>query len=182
VHAAGPPAAPAEADAIVSTEPARPVGVATADCLPILLAARGGEAVAAVHAGWRGLARGVIPAAVAALGRVAGASAGLVAVLGPHIGPCCYEVDEPVLGPLRERFGAGLGPALRPGRPAHAWLDLGLLGRAALLEAGLAAEDVGFLPDTCTRCDSRRFHSFRRDGPRAGRLLHFAAARTQTKS
>lgn len=183
VNATATAAAPGEADAIVSAEPARAVGIATADCLPILLASRDGELVAAVHAGWRGLAQGVIPAAVATLGRLAGGRPGLVAALGPHIGPCCYEVDEPVLGPLRERFGAGFEPALGAGRPGHAWLDLGALGRVALLEAGLDPADIGLLPDACTHCDARRFHSYRRDGPRAGRLLHFVAARAaQTKS
>jgi len=169
-----------EADAVLSTLPGVPVGVVTADCVPVLMASGGGGAVAAVHAGWRGLAAGVLPAALAALRRIAaerGATpAPLWAVLGPHIGPCCYEVDAAVWEALRPRFGAVLTQALRPGRPGHAQLDLGALARAALRAAGVEEHNLSALPDACTRCHGERFHSYRRDGARAGRLLHWIAA------
>jgi YfiH family protein len=157
-----------EADASVATRPGLAVGVVTADCVPVLVAA-GPHAVAAVHAGWRGLARGVIPRALEALAQAA-PGARLVAAIGPSIGPCCYEVDAPVIEAMRERFGVAVEPALRPARPGHALLDLAALARAALLVAGVPAESIGVV-GACTRCDAARFHSFRRDGPRAGRLL-----------
>lgn len=157
-----------EADASVSTRSGVAVGVVTADCVPVLVAA-GGSAVAAVHAGWRGLARGVIPRALEALAAAA-PGAGVVAAIGPSIGPCCYEVDAPVIEAMRERFGAAAEGALRPVRPGHALLDLATLARAALLAAGVPARAIGTVA-ACTRCDAERFHSFRRDGPRAGRLL-----------
>lgn len=168
-----------EADAVVSREPGVPVGVVTADCVPILLAARDGRAVAAVHAGWRGLAAGVVAQGVDALRR-AGEGQGalpaeIVAAVGPRIGPCCYEVDAPVLDALAARFG-DLGDAARPVRPGHAHLDLGALALRELVTQGLSPRHVGALSDVCTRCDARRFHSYRRDGPRAGRLWHFVAA------
>ncbi len=166
-----------EADAVVSRAPGVAVGVATADCVPVLVASADGAAVAAIHAGWRGLACGVIPAGVAALRELARPGSVLVAAIGPHIGACCYEVDAPVLGPLAERFGAALEPALRPARSGHAYLDLGELARAALVAAGVEAARVGALADACTACDALRFHSYRRDGPRSGRLIHFVAAR-----
>jgi hypothetical protein len=157
-----------EADASLATRPGVVVGVVTADCVPVLIAA-GGAAVAAVHAGWRGLARGVIPRALEALSAAA-PRAGLVAAIGPSIGPCCYEVDAPVIDAMRERFGAAAEGALRPARPGHALLDLAALARAALLAAGVPAISIGAVA-ACTRCDAERFHSFRRDGAGAGRLL-----------
>jgi len=163
------PHALGEADASVATRPGVAVGVVTADCVPVLLAA-GPRAVGAVHAGWRGLARGVIPRALEALTRTA-PGAGLVAAIGPAIGPCCYEVDAPVIDAMRERFGAAAEAALGPARAGHALLDLAALAREALLGAGVPAASIGQVPGACTRCDAARFHSYRRDGPRAGRLL-----------
>jgi YfiH family protein len=157
-----------EADAALATRPGVSVGVVTADCVPVLVAA--GGAVAAVHAGWRGLAAGVIPRALEAISAVAPGAAPVAAV-GPCIRGCCYEVDGPVLDALRKRFGDALDAALAPARPGHAFADLAALARAALLAAGLPEEGVGVLPGACTRCDAARFHSFRRDGAAAGRLL-----------
>jgi len=172
---AGP--SPPDADAITSKLAGQAVAVVTADCVPILVAAADGSAVAAVHAGWRGLAAGVIEAGVAALGELAGGSASLVAVVGPHIGACCYEVDQPVLDGLGDRFGDSLASTTRPTRPDHVALDLGGLSRLALQRAGLVPAAVGSVPDACTRCDAKRFHSYRRDGLASGRLVHFIAAR-----
>jgi hypothetical protein len=162
---------PAQADAVLCLEPGVAVGIVTADCLPILAASADGRAVVAIHAGWRGLAQGVIEAGITALAR-AGAS-GILAAVGPHVGACCYEVDAPVLTALSGRYGDALEAAIRPGRVGHAWLDLGLLAREALTRSGVAAEAIGLLTNACTSCDRRRFHSYRRDGARSGRLLHF---------
>lgn len=172
---------PPEADAVVSLEPGVPVAVVTADCVPVLLATPSGHGVAAVHAGWRGLAGGVLGAAVEALARSSGTAPGqLAAGIGPHIGPCCYEVDAPVLEALAAGRSDGLRAAARPARPGHALLDLGRLTVAALVAAGVPADSIGRSAGACTRCDAERFHSYRRDGPRAGRLLHFiAASRTE---
>lgn len=166
-----------EGDAIVSDRAGVPVGVVTADCVPILLASADGRWVAAVHAGWRGLARGVIAAAGEALECAGVALAHARAVVGPHVRACCYEVDAPVVEALAERFGARLGAALAPAREGHWRLDLEQLARAALEEAGFARERVAALAGACTACDAERFHSHRRDGPRAGRLVHYVAAR-----
>ena len=165
---------PPEADGVVSTDPGVAVGVVTADCLPILVASDGGRAVAAIHAGWRGLAHGVVGHGIDALRRSAGAGR-LVAAIGPHIGACCYEVDAPVIDALTQTFGA-IDDALRPTRPGHALLDLGALAAEALARSGVARDDIGLVSDACTRCDPLRFHSYRRDGPRAGRLVHYIAA------
>jgi len=161
-----------EADAIVSLRPGPPVAIVTADCVPILVAA--GDVVAAVHAGWRGLARGVVTRALDVVVSRAG-DASPVAVIGPHIGPCCYEVDAPVLDGLGARFVDDLPEALAPSRPGHHRLDLGLLARRELLRAGLDGADVAGLSGACTFCDAEHFHSYRRDGRRAGRLVHFVS-------
>jgi YfiH family protein len=152
--------------------------VVTADCVPILVASERGDAVAAIHAGWRGLARGVVGTGIDAL-RHAAPGAPLRAVVGPHIGPCCYEIDAPVIEALGAAFGAALADALAPARAGHARLDLAALARVALLRAGLAPQGVAGLPRSCTRCEPERFHSYRRDGARAGRLVHFIAASCQ---
>ena len=165
-----------EADALVSDAPGVPIGVVTADCVPILLATPSG-CVAAVHAGWRGLAAGVVGAAVDAFGQLAADASLAVAVVGPRVGASCYEVDAPVVEALATRCGDALDASLAPTRPGHWQLDLGRVARDLLERAGLAATRIGVIEDACTACDSERFHSFRREGPNAGRLFHFAVAR-----
>jgi YfiH family protein len=168
---------PDEADAIVCQTPGLPVAVATADCVPILAATTTGDGVAAIHAGWRGLAQGVVAAAIAALRACSSDDADIVAAVGPHIGRCCYEVDDPVLSALTSRFGSeGMREAATVTRPGHARIDLGMLVSDELTAFGVAR--VGGLEGTCTRCDALRFESFRRDGEGAGRMLHFIVPRS----
>ena len=167
---------PGHADAIVSTLARVPVGVLTADCVPVLLAVDDGRVVAAIHAGWRGLAAGVVPSAFETMERVAAGWRRVAAVIGPHVGACCYEVDSPVIERLRIRFAQHLDSALTPVNPEHSMLDLGALVRLELIRAGVPPAEVGSFPDACTCCDAERFHSHRRDGDRAGRLLHWIAA------
>ena len=165
-----------DADALVCDQPGVAIGVVTADCLPVLIAAPSG-AVAAAHAGWRGLAAGVLAEAVAALRAIAPDADRAVAVIGPHVAAPCYEVDEPVVRALAARFGAAVDAALRATRPGHFEVDLGQLARLDLERAGLARVRIAAIADACTACDPERFHSYRRDGPGAGRLFHFVTAR-----
>ena len=129
----------------------------TADCLPVLLCGRGGRAIAAAHAGWRGLAAGVIEQTVAALGAD---SDEVVAWLGPAIGPEAFEVG----GEVREAF-VGEDPEAAAdfrARGAGKWLaDLYGLARRRLGRAGVRRVYGGGL---CTYGDPARFYSFRRDG------------------
>jgi hypothetical protein len=124
--------------------------VLSADCIPIVLGATG--AVAALHAGWRGLAGGVLEEGVRALSDVGGCGE-IVAIVGPCAGACCYEVGEEV--------HAAFGDAHRDGR----LIDLRAIAHERLLAAGVAQ-----VRDTqaCTICDER-FFSHRREGVRAGR-------------
>ena len=140
-----------DADAAVTATPGCAVAVRTADCAPVVLVADG--AVGVVHAGWRGLAAGVVEAAVAAL-RSLDAGSVVRAHLGPCIRPGCYEFDGPELDVLVDRFGAGVRGSTTWGTPA---LDLPHLVREALGAAGVdeLADDAG-----CTACD-RRWYSHR---------------------
>jgi YfiH family protein len=166
-----------DADALVCDVPELPIGVVTADCLPVLIAAPSG-AVAAVHAGWRGLVAGVLTSAFEALREIAPDAERGVAVIGPHVGARCYEVDEPVVQGCVARFGdAATSAALESTRAGHWQIDLARLAHLDLARAGLAEDRVAALSDACTACDAERFHSFRRDGPGSGRLFHFIAVR-----
>ena len=142
-----------EADALWTDEPGLPIGALSADCVPIAIARVGDDrrALAVVHAGWRGLLAGVVPAAASTLGGK------LAAAVGPAIGPCCYEVGEEVARPLQAAFGSDV---VRDGRA-----DLPLAAERALRTAGVAAVDV-LAP--CTSCDGR-FFSHRRDAGVTGR-------------
>lgn len=173
---------PGEADVVVSTLPGVAVGVMTADCVPVLIAMDGGRVVAAVHAGWRGIAAGVMPSALEAMSRFAARPGSARAVIGPHIGPCCYEVDAPVIERLRVRFSKLVDSVKTPVSPGHWMLDLGALVRLELVRSRVKRANLGSFPDACTCCDAARFHSHRRDGARAGRLLHWIAASTAKSS
>lgn len=167
---------PGEADALVSDTPGLAVAIVTADCVPILLADASAGVVAAVHAGWRGLAAGVVSRGVEALLARGADPTRLRAAIGPHIGSGCYEVDEPVIAGLRARFGVLAQAALAPTRAGHAELSLAALVGEDLRGSGVLAAHIGSAAAACTRCEPRRFHSYRRDGPRAGRLLHWIVA------
>jgi YfiH family protein len=162
-----PPPDGAEADALVSTEAGVAVAVYTADCVPMLVAECEGRGVAVIHAGWRGSAGRIAEVAVAAAVRAIGCTpADLVAVIGPHIGPCCYEVDAPVRAAIEE---AGV---FRPGeREGHWQLDLGLLNRLQLERAGVPPARIAAVGG-CTACDPATYASYRRDGT-ARRMLHY---------
>ena len=145
-----------EADAAWTATPGTVCAVLTADCLPVLLCDEGGSCVAAIHAGWRGLAAGVIEQAVAALPV---APDRLLAWLGPAIGPLAFVVGDEV----REAFIGQLASASAAFRPATAggWhADLYRLARQRLGLLGVARVSGG---GWCTYRDPERFFSYRRD-------------------
>ena len=157
-----------EADAAVAEAPGLVLGIETADCLPVLVVDPVRRAVAAAHAGWRGTAAGVARAAVATL--VAGGSRteDLIAATGPGIGPCCYEVGDE----LRSAFGEGGAEFFRRGPRGRPHLDVRAANERQLREAGIA-EDRIHRVDDCTRCRADLYHSYRRDGKNAGRMINF---------
>jgi YfiH family protein len=157
-----------EADASLAEAPGFLLGIETADCLPILLVDPRRRAVAAAHAGWRGTAAAVACRAVEALVARGSRTSDLVAALGPAIGPCCYEVGEE----LRGAFGAEADLVLRPGPKGRPHLDLRTANTRQLLRAGLPERSLHQL-DECTFCRADRYHSYRRDGRGAGRMISF---------
>src|SRR6266508_3301406 len=156
----GPPEARpplAEADGIVTRQPGLVLAVFTADCVPVLLADPAAGVVGAVHAGWRGLAAGVVEAGVAAfagLGADLGAS---VALVGPAIGPCCYEVGPEVAEAVGERYSAAAATTLK----GSLAIDTTAAAVQALERAGVGAVRAA---QQCTAHQPERFFSYRRDG------------------
>ncbi len=145
-------------DALVTDRHELAVAVVTADCVPVLLA--GDRWVAAVHAGWRGLAQSILPAAIERLRATSGA---ITAWIGPAIGPCCYEVGHDVADRVK---AASTGEVVRSGGHGRPHLDLVAAARSQLEGSGDVRINV---VEACTRCDDTRLWSYRRDGPGAGR-------------
>lgn len=172
VHGARVAAAPfqgcPEADAAVTAAAGVLLGIETADCLPVLLVDPARRAVAAAHAGWRGSAAGVATQAVAALVELGSRPGDLVAALGPGIGPCCYEVGDE----LRAAFGPLAAAVFREGPRGRAHLDVREANVLQLVAAGLRPENLHHVAE-CTYCTPGRYHSFRRDGKGAGRMISY---------
>ena len=145
------------ADACFSRRPGRVCAILTADCLPILLAAESGDLIAAAHAGWRGLACGVIEALVAALPSPPGK---LMAWLGPAIGPQHFEVGPEVRAALLER-DPGAEDAFVPNARGRFMADLGTVARRRLAASGVSRTYGG---GPCTFGEKERYFSHRRDG------------------
>jgi YfiH family protein len=150
------------ADACVLTERGQVAAIQVADCMPVLFAAINAQAVGAAHAGWRGLAAGVLEATVAAMGT---RPAELCAWLGPAIGPRHFEVGEEVRAAFLAHSRAAAA-GFQPNARGRWQCDLELLVRQRLKALGIAEVYGGGL---CTYADPERFFSFRRDG-RCGRM------------
>lgn len=156
-----------EADGVVTATAGVAACVSVADCVPILLARPDGSAAAAVHAGWRGTLERIAAEGVRALA-VGGDGEAPLAVIGPSIGPCCYQVSDE----LAARFASAFGPRVvqRGGRGPR--LDLWAANERALRDAGVVR--VALLR-RCTACEPRLFFSHRRDGGRTGRMVGYIA-------
>lgn len=151
-----------EADAAVSHLPGTVLAILTADCLPVLFCTDDGTGIGAAHAGWRGLAAGVLEETVEQMQRPA---ANLFAWLGPCIGASSYEVGEEVRKAFL-RHDAAAASAFAPTRPGHWLCDLTTLARQRLQAAGVTCIYGGGFD---TRTDER-FYSYRREGARSGRF------------
>jgi YfiH family protein len=152
-----------EVDALWTSGPGGWVGSVTADCVPVLMAARDGSAVAAIHAGWRGTLARIIEHAWQELSGQGFDPRGWVAAIGPSIRSCCFEVGEDVQQKFVSEFAEFSKASLNP---RHRHLDLQWLNAQVLLRIGVAEVDI--LP-FCTRCAKDEsgqplFHSFRREG------------------
>lgn len=160
-------AEPCDADAVVGYAPGHVCAVRTADCLPVLFCAADGSEIAAAHAGWRGLAAGVLESTVAALQSGPG---DLLAWFGPAISQPNFEVGDEVRAAFVSHDPAAAN-CFEPNERGRWQADLYALARRRLAAAGVTAIFGG---GWCTFADPERFHSYRRD-PGCGRMVSFIA-------
>jgi polyphenol oxidase len=147
-------------DALLTDRPGLPLWLTVADCYPVFLT--GGACVAVVHCGWRGAAAGAAGIAAREIASASGLPPGSIhAWIGPGVGACCYPVGEDVAARFpRERITA---------REGRLHLELGGAIEDDLLRSGLRPERIA-RTELCTSCHSDLFFSYRRDGPRSGRM------------
>jgi YfiH family protein len=160
------------ADAIVTTERGVALAVVTADCLAITLWDPELPALGVAHAGWRGTAVGVTSAVVRALARLGARPGRLRVVIGPSIGPCCYEVDDPVVDAFARAYPTEWRSWFEPRGPGHFTLDLWRANEALLAAAGVPPAHVENAR-VCTACHPELLYSYRMGN--RGRLVSVAA-------
>jgi YfiH family protein len=148
-----------EADGLVTAMTGVVLCIFSADCVPVLLADVERGVIGALHAGWRGALSGIAGAGVRAMVRQGARARAIRALLGPSIGPCCFEVDLE-LARRFERARARLHPSDRPDK---AYLDLRSIVADQLVEAGLERGEIAKI-GPCTRCESDRYFSRRAAG------------------
>jgi YfiH family protein len=155
-----------QGDAAVTSLPGVALAVQTADCVPILIADSEARAVAVAHAGWRGTAARIARNTVARLTEKFQLEPNsLRAVIGPHIGVCCYEVGEEVVHGIADDTAIE-----RRSEWSRPHLNLASANRRQLIDAGIADTQIE-TSSLCTKCREDLFHSYRRDGKRMGHLL-----------
>lgn len=162
-----------EGDVVVSATPGMACAVRSADCVPILLACRRTGRVAAIHAGWRGVAGGAVAAGVEALQRMAPGEVELIAAVGPHISGSAFEVSDDVAATLL-KCSPDADVVDRSRERPH--VDLRRIVEAQLLSLGISPAAIDHVAG-CTFGEPERFFSFRRDGKRSGRHLSAIVAR-----
>jgi YfiH family protein len=157
-------------DAVITDKKRVALGISTADCLPILMIDRSKKVIGAVHAGWRGIWRGVVQRAVRTMIATFESSPGDILVgIGPGIGPCCYEVGGDVVSLFQNSSGTSL--EFIQEREGKTYLDLSRAAQLELSEVGIPSENIEAIP-LCTACREDLFFSYRRDG-KTGRQLSF---------
>ena len=161
-----------QCDAIVTDRSGLAIGIKTADCVPVFLADREKRIIGVVHAGWRGTALNIAAKTVTAFAETFfSRSVDMIAVIGPAIGPCCYEVDETVFNAVTGdgSWESAFNPCGEKGK----WmLDLSSANRRQLIQAGIPSENV-FSADVCTSCRKDIFFSHRGEAGKTGRQINF---------
>ena len=159
-----PPGLVGTGDALVTERARRPLAIFTADCLALILADPARPLLAVAHVGWRGTVKGLPGRLVRALAERHGAApAALRVAVSPSIGPCCYEVDEPVVAPLARAFPHVWERWVTPTGPGKWRLDLWRATADQLAEAGVAPDRI-LNPRLCTSCRRDLFFSYRAEG------------------
>jgi YfiH family protein len=155
-------------DAVVSTQAGLACAIRTADCVPLLFADPETGAVAAVHAGWRGVVRRVVAAALRELERLGAKRENVFVAIGPHISLAGFEIGDDVASELAQASSATDAVEQRPGAKPHA--SLGRILHAQLVAGGVRAAHIECVGG-CTLLEPRAYFSYRRDGAQSGRLL-----------
>ena len=157
-------------DALVTDQPGVTVAVRTADCVPVLLHDPRKRVVAAIHAGWRGAVAGIVTKTLRLMAvRFGSMQADLRVSIGPSAGPCCYEVDSPVLDQLRMGL-PDWESVVCDNQGAKARLDLKALVRKQVEGAGVPLSSISSV-NLCTICQDRLFYSYRREGRVNGTMV-----------
>jgi polyphenol oxidase len=159
-------------DVLTTTERGVPLAIFTADCLAITLWDAAAGALSIAHVGWRGAVQGAAQTAVRALVALGARPERLRAAIAPSIGPCCYEVDEPVIAEFSGAYPDRWQAWTRPSRPGHVMLDLWSANEALLQEAGVDPARTEN-PRLCTACHPELLYSYRKGN--RGRLVTVAA-------
>ncbi len=148
-----------EGDAVVSTLKGYKIGVQSADCLPILIAHKGREIIAAVHAGWRGTLQGIVYKTLKYILHKGFNPKDLLLAIGPHIQVSCYEVGDTILHLLERDFRK---PPYLLSKNGHYYLNLAQMNLFQALEAKIPRENL-LVSKECTCCLSQKYHSYRRE-------------------
>ena len=164
------PEGPPECDGLITDRPGVALGIRTADCVPLFFVDRTRRVIGAAHAGWRGSALGIAARMVATLAeRFSSRPEDILAVIGPAIGPCCYQVDAPVLAAFSAMPDTALFSRPCP-QKEHSMVDLPRTNRLRVREAGVPSENI-YASGLCTACRPDLFFSHRSAGGRAGRQI-----------
>ena len=157
---------PVEGDGGITALTGAALGIQTADCVPILIADRKARVVAAVHAGWRGIAGRIVENAIRQIVETHGVpAADLTAVIGPHNAVCCYEVGEEVVAAVDDPDAIARKPEW-----SKPHLNQAIANKRQLLRAGIPEQQI-LTSNLCTQCRADLFYSYRREGKLAGRML-----------
>jgi YfiH family protein len=159
-------------DVLVTAERDVPLTIFTADCLAIVVYDPVARILGLAHVGWRGMVRGATQAVVRSVTELGGRAPRLCVAIAPSIGPCCYEVDEPVTAELARVFGERWTAWVQPSRAGHVMLDLWTANEMLLREAGVAPASIEN-PRFCTACHPELLYSYRKGN--RGRLATLAA-------
>ena len=166
---------PAEGDGFVTDEPGVFIFIRVADCTPILLYGEKADkspVVSAVHAGWRGTAKGIAAEAVSAMAALGCEKQSIRAAIGPHIGVCCYEVGQDLFDEVRSLRGRAFAEKFvtpSPSSPGKLFCDMSGMNRALLLAAGVPEANIDISAD-CTWCMSDMYYSHRKTAGKRGAM------------
>jgi YfiH family protein len=161
-----------DCDGIITNQPGVLIGVCVADCFPILLLDPVKKVAAALHAGWKGTAAKIAGKGVRALVKLFDSDPrNILAAIGPGIGPCCYEVDSPVIDQFRKN-GIETAPFTTAVGEKKWRLDLAEANLRQLLDHGIPERNVE-VEKMCVSCSKDLFFSYRRDGGETGRQMGF---------